>query len=249
MESPPDLTLEIPRSTVISVCRILDLNEVRFPGNGAISVESLISTCPTVKSADPIQITVTGNGDWAVKKIVSFLDKKASEKLEAIERKVAREERELEKLLSGFPYSVRQAISRGIDYDVELWKSDRLFTEENAPHLVDFLRFLPAGKGFQVHRENTGFGYHIHYYRVKKKPERTDVIFTFDPKEGPVVQDTLFWEKHGEGSTRARAKPWDFKDRRRETIHASCCQLLKQVDKSDFKRPAKKARVLFPVQP
>jgi len=154
------------------------------------------------------------------------------------------------KILDSLYYQTWIATSRSVDFEVELWRRVPIFAEQDAPDFIEFLSSLPAGKKHVVELDEHGSGFHMHYCLSRgDKKRRTDVLFTFHPKEPEGSPDTLYWEKHGRGKALKKASPDDFGIGRREGIHSSCCQLMRTVGKTEFKPPANKAEILFPVQP
>jgi hypothetical protein len=141
-------------------------------------------------------------------------------------------------------YTETVSTTLGIDYDLELKRTRRLLSPEEHPSLLEYLVSLPGRFSSEgLVNENHGFGYHIHYVVLKKKLKRTNVLFTFNPKEVVGVGDKLYWETHGSAF---KSEPERFGNRRRNAIYDTSCAFLKTVSKSEFRAPSSNAQLLWP---
>lgn len=141
-------------------------------------------------------------------------------------------------------FSELVSMSFGIDYNLELWRKSSMVSKENHPALYFCLVTLPKINNEGLINENHGMGYHIHYVVIqKKKQERTNIVFTFNPSGVSTSQNVLYWEHHGSGVNR---EPDKFGKRRRNAIYDTSCSFLNKVPKIEFRAPVSAANVLWP---
>ncbi|EGR1564750.1 MULTISPECIES: hypothetical protein [Vibrio harveyi group] len=142
-------------------------------------------------------------------------------------------------------YSELASISHGIDYNLELRSDKEVISEDNYSTLYYCLVTLPKYSDEGLINENHGMGYHIHYVSVeKKRQKRTNVVLTFNPLEVAQNQHLLYWENHGSG---LKKDPSKFGNRRRNAIYDTSCSFLNRIAKQDFRSPATKSEVLWPL--
>jgi hypothetical protein len=137
-----------------------------------------------------------------------------------------------------------EALSYGIDYNLELINNINLITEDIFPIIYYCLVTLPKIKDEGLVKENHGMGYHIHYVvSENKKKKRSNIVLTFNPTEIVKTQHILYWEHHGSGLKR---KPEKFGKRRRNAIYDTSCGFLSKVSKTQFRSPVNGACILWP---
>lgn len=117
-----------------------------------------------------------------------------------------------------------------------------------AGRFPNVVQFLSADPHHAIDPEHHGSGYHIHYVRIiARQPMRTNVAFTFDPKEETGGTDTLYWYYHGRGAARVEAEhPTTFGKGRCRAIYGVCCRLLRRYAKDAFQPPSRDSGVLYP---
>lgn len=154
---------------------------------------------------------------------------------------------QLQHALASFYFDRLDDIRYGLDYKVELRSRERFVTEDTFPNLFLFVVRIPGDKGFGLDRENhNNFGYHIHYVKVRsQRNQRTDIIFTFDPKEPPVPKPVLYWDQHHRTAS-VRINRRSFGRRRKMAIYDTCTPFLYKVQKSYFMTPSNSASQFYP---
>jgi hypothetical protein len=150
----------------------------------------------------------------------------------------------LEAVASRFTRIETETTSLGIDYSLDLKKTAYLVTLEKHPLLLEYLVSLPGKFSSEgIKRENHGSGYHIHYIvTLRKKPNRTNIVLTFNPDEPRGATEKLFWEEHGSGIER---HPDQFGKSRRNAIFDTSRGFLNNVEKNAFRKPSQDASVLW----
>lgn len=152
----------------------------------------------------------------------------------------------LQHALSSLYYDRLEDTRYGLDYTVELRSHKMIVTEETFPNLFLFIFRIPREKGFGLDPENHDSGYHIHYVKINShRNQRTDAIFTFDPKEPATPKPVLFWEQHHK-SAHVHVDPGSFGDHRRKAIYDTCTPFLHEVSKHEFKTPSNNASKFHP---
>lgn len=105
-----------------------------------------------------------------------------------------------------------------------------------------------------VREQHDIFGWHYHYCDHQKR--RSDVLMSFDRKRlepGKAMRMQKFvplcWELHGVNKAQFKAKPWNWKDRKRESVYAACIPDLAIKPDLTYKPPSKEAQDVWPAPP
>ncbi|WP_440640992.1 hypothetical protein ACSHT2_07260 [Bradyrhizobium sp. PUT101] len=93
-------------------------------------------------------------------------------------------------------------------------------------------------------RDNHQKGWHYHY--CNSKGQRSDTMLSFDT-EAAKANVPLFWERHGEGKAKFRAKAHLWGDQKRESIWTSASPELTKHPLHEFRRPKNEASPVWPL--
>lgn len=141
---------------------------------------------------------------------------------------------------------------------IHLGSVDRYFVFPTLPPPTTTLAYalnkIAGTDDLLVREQHDVFGWHYHYCDRHKR--RSDVLMSFDrkrlePGKAWEVQKLvpLCWELHGVNKAQFNAKPWNWKDRKRESIYAACFPDLAIQPPLTYKPPSKEAQDVWPAPP
>jgi len=114
------------------------------------------------------------------------------------------------------------------------------------PTLAYAINKIAGTDDLLVREQHDIFGWHYHYCDHQKR--RSDVLMSFDrmrlePGKAMLMQKfvPLCWELPGVNKAQFKAKPWNWKDRKRESVYAACIPDLAMKPDLTYKPPSKEA--------